>query len=80
MTECSDKKRCLQALEQILDNEATDEMKLEYHNHIEQCWNCYQDYKLEKAIRDLIKLKLDNKPVPEELLEKIKSRISESSE
>ena len=78
MTECPDQRRCLKILEQILDDEAPDELKIEYKDHINECWSCYQDYKLEKAIRDLIKVKLEKKPIPENLLEEIKTRISES--
>jgi|GEM_PF-1518336 anti-sigma factor (TIGR02949 family) len=77
-TECPERRKCLQALEEILDNEAPEDMESEYKAHIDQCWSCFQDYKLERAIRELIKIKLERKPVPDKLLEVIKTRISES--
>lgn len=77
-TQCPERKKCLQTLEMILDGELDGEEQAAYHDHIDQCWSCFQDYKLEKAIRDLIKIKLEKKEVPNQLLDTIKNRISES--
>jgi anti-sigma factor (TIGR02949 family) len=78
MSSCPDEKRCLQLLEEILDNESTSVEEAKYYSHIDQCWTCFNNYNLEKAIRELIKSKIANKPVPEGLLEKIKFEIDKS--
>jgi len=77
-TECPERKKCLETLEMILDGELNDDEQADYRDHISQCWSCFQDYKLEKAIRDLIKIKMERKEVPQQLLTIIKDRISES--
>jgi len=75
MTNCPDEERCLHLLEVILDDESTPEAEQEYFEHIDQCWPCYQNYNLEKAIRKLIKSKIENKPVPDGLIKSIKREI-----
>ena len=78
MTNCSEKQKCLEILHLILDEEANQEQEEYFKDHMEECWICFQDYRLEKAIRDLVKTKLDKKPVPLNLVEDIKMEISES--
>ncbi len=78
MTNCREKQKCLEILHLILDEEANQEQEEYFKEHIEECWNCFQDYRLEKAIRDLVKTKLDKKPVPLSLIKDIKMEISES--
>ncbi len=75
MTDCPEEERCLHVLEVILDDESTLDEEQEYFAHIEQCWTCYQNYNLEKAIRELIKTKIEKKPVPDTLLKSIKLEI-----
>lgn len=79
-TNCPERRKCYEILEMILDGESSEKDQVDYHEHINQCWNCFQDYKLEKAIRDLIKYKIEKKPVPVKLLSTIKERLSESTE
>ena len=78
MSGCPEEQRCLQILEEILDKESTSEEEVKYYSHLDQCWTCFKNYNLETAIRELIKSKIDNKPVPEGLLEKIKFEIDKS--
>ena len=75
MTTCPEEQRCLHALEVILDEESTPEEAKAYYDHIEECWTCYKNYNLEKNIRTLIRQKLERKPVPEDLVDKIKQDI-----
>jgi len=80
LTTCPERRKCYETLQMVLDGEIGDESMEEYKDHIDQCWCCFQDYKLEKAIRDLIKFKIQKKPVPETLLTTIKDRLSENPE
>ena len=77
-SECPEQKQCLKVLEEILDNEASDETKAKFNERIGNCWRCYRNYKLEKSIRDLVKYKMDKKEVPTNLLQDIKSKIGDS--
>ena len=79
MTSCPDEQRCLEVLEEILDNESTEEKQQMYYKHLDGCWTCFKNYNLEKSIRQLIKTKIENKPVPDGLLEKIQAEIDKPS-
>jgi len=73
--ECGEFSKCVKILNLILDNEATVEQETYVHEHIESCMVCFEQYELEKNIRDLIKTKLANMPVPEGLANQIRSKI-----
>ncbi len=75
MKSCPEEKRCLHILEVILDDESTKAEKEEYFSHLDQCWTCFNNYHLEKDIKELIKSKIENKEVPEDLLLKIQTEI-----
>jgi anti-sigma factor (TIGR02949 family) len=78
MTNCPEKQKCLEILDLILDEEADHDQEEYFKNHMEECWSCFQNYELEKAIRDLVKAKLERKPIPGTLIDDIKAKISES--
>lgn len=79
MTDCPEKKKCLKILHLVLDDEATPEEEEYFTSHIDSCWSCFKDYKLEKAIKDLIKTKIKKKEVPEDLVQGIRVKLNESA-
>ncbi len=79
MTNCPEKTRCVDLLHRILDGAAEKDEEQYFMDHIEECWGCFQDYKLEHAIRELVKTKLEKKAVPEDLVSSIRQRIDESA-
>lgn len=72
---CPEEQKCLHILEVILDDESTPDEERKYFEHIDKCWTCFQNYNLEKAIRELIKTKIEKKQVPEDLVQQIKLKI-----
>ena len=78
MTDCPKQAKCFEVLNLLLDEEASDEQEKYYYDHIDECWNCFKDYELEKAIRELVKNKVEKKSVPSSLIEEIKLQIRES--
>ena len=79
ITNCPQREKCVEILYLILDGEANKEQEEYYTNHIDECWNCFKDYQLEKAIKELVQNKIERKVVPADLIEEIKLRISESA-
>lgn len=79
MNSCPEEQECLQVLEVILDQESSPEEEKIYFEHIQKCWHCFQNYNLEKSIRQLIRSKIEHRKVPEDLIKKIKSEIKNSS-
>ena len=75
MNGCSEEQDCLKKLEVILDNEASPEEEAAYFSHINKCWPCFENYNLEKAIRELIKSKIEKRTVPLDLEQRIRSEI-----
>lgn len=65
----------MEILHLMLDNEATEEQKQYVNKHIDSCMICFEQYEVEKQIRDLIKSKIANQPVPSDLINQIRSKI-----
>ena len=59
----------------MLDNEASKEEEVYVQDHIEQCMVCFEHYEVEKQIRELIRKKIANMPVPEGLAHQIRTKI-----
>ena len=72
---CPQEQKCIEILEEVLDNESTvaDEEFLE--SHIKDCWKCYENYDLEKAIREAVKSKIANRSLPEGFMDQVRSEI-----
>jgi len=68
-------KDCLCRLNSVLDGEATNEEIIYLQEHIEKCAPCYNHYHIEKSVKEVIKYKLEQKPVPSHLIEKIRVNI-----
>ena len=75
---CSDPRECFQMLQLILDGEATHEQKEHFKAHLEDCMPCFQNYHLDMAIRDLLKLKCSSQ-APADLIATIKSKIQNNA-
>jgi anti-sigma factor (TIGR02949 family) len=72
---CSEFSKCMEILELMLDNEATDEQQRFVIDHIDNCIFCFEQYQVETHIRELIKTKVANLPVPEGLANEIRAKI-----
>jgi anti-sigma factor (TIGR02949 family) len=72
---CKEFKKCMEILHLMLDNEATDHQEQYVKDHIEICMVCFEQYEVEKQIRDLIKTKIEQRPVPNDLIEDIRGKI-----
>lgn len=66
---------CLEILEIMLDNEASKEQQNYVNEHIEGCLHCFEHMEVEKQIRELIKTKIAQLPVPEGLAKEIRAKI-----
>lgn len=74
-SKCSEFSKCMEILQLMLDNEASKD-ECEYVNtHIDDCIVCFEHYKVEKQIRELIKAKCSNLPVPADLTLQIQAQI-----
>ena len=66
---------CLKLLELILDGEASEEQKKAFTKHINDCKSCYEYYNLELTIKKVLKEKIESQPVPEDLVDSIKTHV-----
>jgi anti-sigma factor (TIGR02949 family) len=74
---CDDVSKCFQLLESILDGEVNSESKETLDDKLAKCQPCFEYYKLEQAIRDVLKTKCTRQPVPSELATSIRQKIEE---
>ena len=72
---CPDEDNCLEVIRLMLDEESTADDKARILKHVDGCYRCYDNFELEKAIRDEIKKKHDNIEVPQEVVDQIMAKI-----
>lgn len=72
---CKDFEKCFKILNLILDNEATREQEVFFNEHIQKCSVCFAHYNIELQLRQLIKTKVNHKPIPQQLAEEIRLKI-----
>ena len=72
---CKDFDKCLEILYLMLDNEASDEQASYLNSHLDHCMICFEQYEVEKQIRQLLKTKLANQSVPIGLAQTIRNKV-----
>lgn len=72
---CPEEERCLELARLMLDEQATEEEANYVKKHIDGCFRCYDNYDLEKAIREAVKLKTRKEKLSVELKEEIERKI-----
>lgn len=71
---------CLELLYLVLDEEATDEQKSNFKQHIKECMPCYKSYNLDMKIKELIKQKCCGKHVTQDFIDSVKSKVLEQTQ
>lgn len=69
---------CIEMLMHILDGDATPEQHQAFKAHMEICMPCYKSYHLDSALKSLLKSKCSGNGAPADLVERIKSQISQN--
>jgi anti-sigma factor (TIGR02949 family) len=66
---------CIKSLQMVVDGEATKEQEAYFLNHVDECMPCYNFYKVEKSVKEVLQNKIEKKSAPTHLVENIKSRL-----
>ena len=72
---CPDEDNCLEVIRLMLDEESTSTDNAQILKHVDGCYRCYDNFELEKAIREEIKKRNENKEVPQEVVDQILAKI-----
>lgn len=75
--DCQNRQECLKAIRLILDGEATSDQLHYFQQHIDCCMPCIENYNLEVTIRQLLCDRLERKAVPVEVINSIRSKITD---
>ncbi len=75
--DCQNRQECLKAIRLILDGEATNEQLHYFHDHLDYCMPCIENYNLEVTIRQLLCDRLERKAVSPDVINSIRSKITE---
>lgn len=75
--DCQNRQECLKAIRLILDGEATHEQLHYFHDHLDYCRPCIENYNLEVTIRQLLCDRLERKAVSTDVINSIRSKITE---
>ncbi len=76
---CPDIEKCMETIQLILDGESTQYSKDELTKKLENCLPCFNHFHLGKCLKESLQEKLQQKEVPNELIEKIRSEIQTSA-
>lgn len=72
-----EQKTCLEILNLVLDDEASPEQREYFKKHLQHCMPYYEIFSVDKLIKEMVKNKCNCHPVPEDLVDSIKSKISD---
>lgn len=72
-------KDCIKNLYQVLDGEASKDQETYFKKHIKNCSHCFNLYEIDRSVKEVIKLKVENKAVPYHLVSSIKNKLSQTS-
>jgi len=66
---------CKDVLHLVIDGEANDEEVKYLHEHIEECAPCFNHYKIDKSVKEVLKHKMEHRPVPSDLIKNIRQQL-----
>ncbi len=72
---CPEEEHWLELVRLMLDGQTTEEETSYVIKHVDGCYRCYDNYDLEKEIRDAISKKTINLKVSDALISEIKSKV-----
>lgn len=73
------KPTCMEMLQVILDGQASDEQQEYFKNHMDRCMPCFKSYDLDMTIKRLLRSKCCGEEAPTDLVEQIKTKISQNT-
>lgn len=76
---CPDSQKYLYLIRLMLDQEASVEDEAFLLAHIEECSHCLKEYQLEQQVRMMLKSKMTQRSVPEDLAKSIRNKILQSN-
>lgn len=79
-SKCEHHHQCMQAIQMILDGEATTEQIVHFKANMNQCLPCIENHNLEVTIRQLLCDRIQKKSVPEDLIQNIRTQILNSAD
>lgn len=74
---CENHANCMKLIQMALDGEASPEELEHVRQNLGNCLPCNRGYNLEKAIKQALQLRVEQKTVPQSLVDCIKSKIHE---
>lgn len=75
-TKCVEEGKCLESLQLILDGEASVEEEDAFMDHLNVCMPCYNHYKLDRAVKELLQTRIAKVKIPEHLVDNIKRQLA----
>lgn len=73
---CNGKAACMERILGVVGGDISPEQEEVFKANIQHCLPCYQEFDVQLAIRQAVQLKVEEKPVPEGLLDSIRRKIA----
>lgn len=66
---------CMEMLQLVLDGQATDEQVAYWKEHMGMCQPCYEKYKVDHAVKELVKSECCCSKIPQDVIEELSGKI-----
>ena len=70
-------KDCVKNLYSVLDGEASKDQEDYFRSHINECSPCFNRFEIDKSVKEVLKLKVEHKEVPSNLISSIKNKLNQ---
>ena len=68
---------CMEMLQFVLDGQATEEQVAYWKEHLGMCEPCYEKYKVDNTIKELVKSECCCSKIPQEVIEQLSTQIKQ---
>jgi mycothiol system anti-sigma-R factor len=66
---------CMEMLQLVVDGQATPEQVAYWKEHMGMCQPCYEKYKVENAVKEMVKSECCCSKIPQNVIDELSSKI-----
>jgi mycothiol system anti-sigma-R factor len=66
---------CMEMLQLVVDGQATEEQVAYWKEHLGMCQSCYEHYKVEHAVKEMVKSECCCSKIPQHVIDELSMKI-----
>ena len=68
---------CMEMLQLVVDGQATHEQVAYWKTHLGMCEPCYEKYKVDNAVKEMVKSECCCSKIPQEVIDELSNKIKQ---